>query len=160
MATRIRTIKVIRYRRYVPKYDFLKHWRVVRLWAMRKYKLSFVELEILISLYSEGLFDQYAFNKVCVTHKWNFKLLEDLIERKFIHCFRKRQSNTRAQYELTRSSRKMIASIYKKLQGEEIISEQGQNNPIFDPKKDSYSNRQLQLAIKEVNKDVNPTLPK
>lgn len=154
MATRIRKTKIIRYRRYVPKYDFLKHWRVVRLWAMRKYKLTSVELEIILALYSEGLFDRYAFDRVCITHKWNFTLLNDLIDRGFIHIFRKRQRNERAQYELTRASRKMVASIYKKLQGEEIISTNSINNPIFNPTKDSYSNRQLQKAIHEVNKDV------
>jgi hypothetical protein len=152
--TRIKKEKIIRYQRYVPKHDFLKNWRVIRLWAMRKYKISEVNLEILLALYSEGLFTQGQFDKVVMTNNWNKRRLDSLIEQGHIHIFRKRQKNAAAKYELTRSARKMCSSIYKKLTGEEKISESSVNNPIFKASNSSYANRQLQKAIKIVNDGI------
>ena len=152
--TRIKKEKIIRYQRYVPKHDFMKHWRVVRLWAMKRYEITEQNLEIILALYSEGLFTQRDFDMVVFTNNWSKKRLQNLIDAGWIHMFRKRQSHEAAKYELTFYGRKMCASIYRKLTGEEQIPENRVNNPIFKASNDSYSNKKLRQAIKRVNKDM------
>ena len=153
MATIIKKniTKIKWYHRREPKDDYMKNWRIIKYWAMKRYLISQADLELVLELYSEGLFTIKDFNRYCLTKTWNKKRLDQMIESGFIHVFKKRQSYSAAQYELTQSARKMCASIYRKLNGQEAISESPVHNPIYRPVNDSYSNRQLRKAIREVN---------
>ena len=43
-------------------YDYLKYWKIVRYWALRKYKITNTDLDFLLFLYSEGLFNKAKFD--------------------------------------------------------------------------------------------------
>jgi len=49
--------------RKVPDHDFLKYWRVIRFWVKKKYGLGTPELEMLLFLYSEQIFNKNQFKE-------------------------------------------------------------------------------------------------
>ncbi len=51
------------YERYQPKNDYLKYWKVVKQWANVKYDVGTADIEMMLFLYSEGLFTQKQFEE-------------------------------------------------------------------------------------------------
>ncbi len=41
-----------------PSHDYLKYWKVIKYWAKRKYSITTGELELMLFLYSEHLFNK------------------------------------------------------------------------------------------------------
>lgn len=152
--------RVIRYQRWIPRADYLKHWRTVRLWAMARYKLTNNELEIILALYSRGLFTHMEFNRVVDTYSWDKKRLQKMIDKGLIVMWRKRQYNEVAKYEITRNMRKMCLSIYRKLDGLEAMSEHFDNSPFHHRYKttDCFSHKQMRKEIRRFNIDNGHTV--
>lgn len=145
--------KVIEYQRWIPRADYMKHWRIVRMWAMARYGITMNELEIILALYSNGLFTHSEFNRVVDTYSWDRDRLQKMIDKGFIVMWRKRQANEVAKYEVTRQMRKMCLSIYRKLDGLEAMSEHPDNSP-FHHKSDTndcWSHRQMRKQIRRFN---------
>ncbi len=44
--------------RKAPPEDYLKYWKVVKYWVKRKYKINTGDLELMLFLYSEHLFNK------------------------------------------------------------------------------------------------------
>ena len=44
--------------RRIPTHDYLKYWRVIRYWVKAKYGLSTPDLDMLLFLYSEEMFNK------------------------------------------------------------------------------------------------------
>jgi hypothetical protein len=135
ILTKVRKI----YERSEPKNDYLKYWKVVKQWAKVKYNLGTADIEMMLFLYSEGLFNQKQFKD-----KW-------------IVVWRKRKGKESTLYELGFSGKRMCASIYKKLNMEETVSEDRRLNPIFNPNAD-YSKKVYRKIIKKMNKEVKKNL--
>ena len=51
--------------------DYLKYWRVIRYFVMRKYKLNTQELDMLLFLYSEEYFNVDKFKEFNKLLGWN-----------------------------------------------------------------------------------------
>jgi|TARA_R110000796_G_scaffold51680_12_gene121978 hypothetical protein len=123
---KIRKESIIRYRRQEPILDYMKYWRIVRQWAKVKYKLSQEDLDILFFLYSEQYFDKTKFAEFEQVLPWDKKRFKSLLDREWIHVWRKSGGGNRALYELTIKARFCITTLYKKLNGEDFpISETG-----------------------------------
>jgi hypothetical protein len=76
---------------------------------------------------------------------------------KWIVVWRKRKGKESTLYELGFSGKRMCASIYKKLNMEETVSEDRRLNPIFNPNAD-YSKKVYRKIIKKMNKEVKKNL--
>lgn len=152
--------KVIEYQRWIPTSDYLKYWHAVRLWAMANYKLSMNELEIILALYSSGLFTHSEFNAITCTYSWDKKRLQKMIDKGIIVCWRKRQGNEVAKYEITRNMRKMCSSIYRKLNGQEAMSEHYNNSPFHHRYEttDCWSHKQMRKEIRRFNLEMGHTI--
>ena len=111
--------------RITPSHNYLKYWRVIRYWIKAKYNLSTPDLEMLLFLYSEDIFNKDQFKK------------------------RKRQGNKATLYELTYKAKRIITMIYKKLNGEEI-AETAHSNPLFRSDA-SYMDKVYRNTIIEMN---------
>jgi len=120
-----------------PNNDYLKYWRVIRYFVKAKYGLTQSDLDVLLFLYSEKYFNKDKFEEFDELLSWDEDRFDRLLRDEWISCFRPYKG------------KRVIGSIYKKLNGEEIPVSQS-TNPIF-AKNVSYSDRKYREFIKEMN---------
>jgi len=143
----------VNYDRKEPKFDYLKYFRVIRYWAKRTHEVGLADIEMLFFLYSEKLFKRTDFNNYEELFSWDVSRFEKLLRDGWICVWRKSKGSEVALYEVSYKGKRLMVSIYKKLSGEESISESPQRNPIF--KKDSpYTDKVYRRAIKQMNKST------
>lgn len=131
--------------------DYLKYWRVVRHWAIRTYGLSQPDLEMLLFLHSERLFKKSDFKEFeCIfswdRHRWN-RLLND----GWISMWRDRHNGEAALFEVSRKGKQLMNTIYRKLEGKELISESPARNPMFKADA-SYSDNMLKRPLRKMKR--------
>lgn len=134
------------------KHDYLKYWRVIRQFMKVRYGLTQGDLELLLFLYSESYFDKSKFNEFDALLGWNRSRFENLRKDGWIEVFRKRQGKRKAIYKLTMKTNRMIQSMYRKLNGEEIPVSQ-KNNKLF-AKNVSYLDKKYRDMILEMNATI------
>tara|TARA_R100001591_G_scaffold19518_4_gene26893 strand:- start:117 stop:590 length:474 start_codon:yes stop_codon:yes gene_type:complete len=134
------------YDRKQPTNDYLKYWRVIRYWVKAKYGLTTPDLEMLLFLYSEQLFKKTDFKEYEELMSWDVNRFDRLLRDGWIHVWRKRSGKQATLYELTYKTRRIIDTIYKKLNGEEI----SERNPLFN-KNVSYTDKVYRNAIIKIN---------
>ena len=133
-------------------HDYLKYWRVIKYFTQIKYKLKAADLDMLLFLYSEKYFGKQKFNEFNELLPWDVKRFDKLLRDGWISVFRKRQGNKKTLYEISYKGKRMISSVYKKLNGEEIpMSESA--NPMF-AKNVSYSDKVYRNMIIRMNKYI------
>ncbi|MGA1740296.1 MAG: hypothetical protein ACO393_05500 [Methylophilaceae bacterium] len=143
----------INYDRRQPTFDYLKYLRVVRYWVKRTYGLSLADLEMLLFLYSERLFKRTDFNDYEELFSWDVSRFNDLLRDGWISVWRKSKGSEVALYEVSFKGKRLILTFYKKLAGDEPISESPQRNPIFK-NNSPYTDKVYKRAIKRMNKVI------
>jgi len=118
------------YDRTIPTHDYLKFWRVIRYFIKAKYGLTASDLDMLLFLYSERYFTKDKFHEFEKLMYWDEHRFKKLRTQKWISIFRPRAGNKKALYEIAYKGKRVINSMYKKLNGEEI-PESPTTNPIF-----------------------------
>jgi DNA-binding MarR family transcriptional regulator len=131
------------------KNDYLKYWRVLRYFIKAKYGIGTAELDMLLFLYSEKYFGKDKFDEFNELISWNKNRFALLLRDGWIEVFRKREGSSKTLYTLSHKSRKMINSLYKKLNGEEIPVHPTRN-PMFK-RNVSYTDKVYRNMIKEMN---------
>jgi hypothetical protein len=146
--------KVIRkrYDRKEPPNDYLKYWRVIKRWVKVKYGLSESELETLLFLYSEQYFGKDKFDEFNQLLSWNKNRFNKLLRDKWIVVWRKREGKKKTLYDLSLKSRRMLANVYDKLNGNEF-AESKSKNPMFRNNA-PYTDKVYRNYIKEINKSI------
>lgn len=141
----------INYDRRQPTFDYLKYFRIVRYWAKRTHGVGLADLEMILFLYSERLFKRSDFNDYEELFSWDISRFNDLLRDGWISVWRKAKGSETALYEVSYKGKRLIVSVYRKLSGEETISESPQRNPIFK-KNSPYTDKVYKRAIKRMNK--------
>jgi hypothetical protein len=131
------------------KHDYLKYWRVIQYYYKTKYKLTQAELDMLLFLYSESYFSKDKFRDFNELLPWDEKRFDKMRSEGWIEVFRKRSGKYKALYQLSYKAVRMISSLYKKLNGEEIPVSLSQN-PMF-LKNVCYSDKVYRNMVKEMN---------
>lgn len=132
------------------EFTFLKNWRIVRYYALKRYELSVHELEMLLFLYDEHIFDKDTFNSFARSMTWDKHRFSEMIKKKQIALWRQgKTSEYRKLYTLTQKSKLICSHIYKKLLGQELISENPYQNSIM--KGDTHTDRVYKSLIKKMN---------
>jgi len=132
--------------------NYLKYWRVVRYFIKAKYGLTTADLDILLFLHSEKYFSKDDFVEFDELLSWDKNRFENLRSQKWIEVFRKRSGKKKAIYQLSYKATRVMVSIYKKLEGEEI-PESASTNPVF-LRKVSYTDKVYRNYIKKMNKFI------
>jgi hypothetical protein len=101
---------------------------------------------MLLFLYSEQLFKKTDFKEYEELMSWDINRFDRMLRDGWIHVWRKRSGKQATLYELTYKTRRIIDTIYKKLNGEEI----SERNPLFN-KNVSYTDKVYRNAIKKIN---------
>tara|TARA_R110001592_G_scaffold331698_1_gene614714 strand:+ start:446 stop:928 length:483 start_codon:yes stop_codon:yes gene_type:complete len=135
-----------------PTHNYLKYWRVIKYWVKAKYGLSTPDLDMLLFLYSEEIFNKTQFKHFEELMSWDIKRFGRLLRDDWIHVWRKRQGKETTLYELSYKAKRIITLVYKKLNGEEI-AETAHSNPLF--RKDvCYMDKVYRNSIIEMNKFI------
>ena len=142
-----------RYERREPIDDFMKYWRVVRKWALDKYGVTTGERDLMFYLYSQHLFTTQEFKDFDLTLNWDTRRFYRLRKEGWISRWRDETvSQQKALYELSFKGKRMVRTVYKKLLGEERISEEPTHNPAYQGSA-SYSQRRNKKMIEKMNED-------
>ena len=129
--------------------NYLKYWRVVRFWAKAKYNLRTPELEMLLFLYSEEYFNKTKFKEFEQLMAWDVNRFNNLLKEGWIKVWRKKGGKHTTLYELSYKGKRVVATIYKKLSGEEIAESPG-INPLFRADA-NYMQKIYRSSIKKMN---------
>jgi hypothetical protein len=113
--------------------DYLKYWRVIRYFIKSKYGLTQEDLDM--------EFDELM--------SWNKNRFEQLRHDGWIEVFRKRLRDRKALYQLSYKAQRMLTSLYKKLEGEEIPTSPSSNKMFA--KNVKYNDKVYRNFIKEMN---------
>lgn len=140
------------------KHNFLKNWRIVRYYIKRKYDISSTELELLLYLYDSDLFTKKEFIKFSNTINWQRSKFKEMCDDGYIKTWREKQGKEAALYELTKKAKMICNQVYKKLTGEEVISEDPYQNCVF--KSDNFQDKIYRNLIKKMNEKTKETLYK
>ena len=114
------------------KRDYLKYWRVIRYFVMRKYKVNTQELDMLLFLYSEEYFNVDKFQEFNSLLGWNKNRFDKLKREGWIEVIRphNRRERKKALYGLSFKAVRMLGSIYDKLDGGPLPTSKS-NTPMF-----------------------------
>ena len=129
--------------------DYLKYWRVIRYFIKAKYSLSQGDLDMLLFLHSEKYFSKDKFLEFDELLSWDTDRFDRLLRDNWIIVFRKRVGKNKTLYGLSYKTIRVITSIYKKLNGEEIPTSLS-GNPMF-AKNVSYTDKVYRNFILEMN---------
>lgn len=140
------------YDRKEPTHDYLKYWRVVRFWVKATHGISTPDLEMMLFLYSEEIFDKKKFKDFGQIMSWDKNRFDRLLRDNWIIVWRKRYKNQKTLYELSFKGKKLINTVYKKLNGEEI-DEAPSNNILFRGNV-SYAGKVYRNRIIEMNEAI------
>ncbi len=132
--------------------NYLKNWRVVRYYIQKKYDLNIKELEIILYLYDMGVFTRKDLNEYARICSWGNQVSKLLVDRDLIRLWRKGEARQRDLFELTQPAKLICNHTYKKLNGEESISENPYRNDIFK------GSTQIDKAYKKLIKKMNQNL--
>lgn len=134
------------------KYDYLKYYRVVNRYYRKKYDLDQHELDMILFLMSERIFNKAKFQEYNEILSWNRKRFDNLLEKGWISVFRPESDGIKARYELSYKARRMVKSLYKMIVDKEI-PEKPTVNPMF--KKDvGFVDKVYRNFIKKINKET------
>jgi len=145
------------YIRKEPSNDYLKFYRVVRRFTLLKYDLSTSDLEMLMYLYTAGLFTYQEFIVYSSNFSWDKKRFKRMKDSGWIHMFRDKVGAEYRLYELTRHGRHIIGNMYKMLNCEMEIPMAQKNNPAVARR--NFSEKTLMLGIEQFNKYVRSKNP-
>tara|TARA_R110000823_G_scaffold292447_2_gene411230 strand:- start:9 stop:440 length:432 start_codon:yes stop_codon:yes gene_type:complete len=129
--------------------DYLKYWRVIRYFIKIKYGLSQGELEMLLFLKTEDYFSKDKFNEFDELLSWDVQRFDKMKRDGWIEVFRKRLRERKALYQLSYKAQRMLTSLYKKLEGEEIPTSPSSNKMFA--KNVNYNDKVYRNFIKEMN---------
>ena len=132
------------------QHDYLKYWRVIRYFFKAKYGLTQADLDMLLFLNSEGYFTKDKFDEFNELLSWDKDRFDRLLRDGWLQVFGK--SRRKNRYQLSFKAERMLISLYKKLNGEEIPVSQS-SNPMF-AKNVSYSDKVYRNMIIEMNKFI------
>ena len=132
--------------------DYLKYWRVIRYFIKAKYGITTADLDMILFLNSEIYFGKDKFQEFNNLLSWDEGRFKRLLRDGWIEVFRKREGVHKTLYSLSYKTKRVVNSIYKKLNGEEIPTSQT-SNPMF-AKNVSYSDKIYRNMIIEMNKFI------
>ena len=134
--------------------DYLKYYRIVKYWAMKKYNLTLVELELIFFLHSEHLFmktDMINFSKIYLDG-WSEQKFHDLQVKGWISRWRKGVGREGDLYELTHIGKTMVNDFYNYLDGSMQIPETSRSCTIFDRATSGPTDKQYAKQLSMMNK--------
>ena len=133
--------------------NLLKHYRVIRRWACRNNGLNDADLELLIYFDCMEYFTKQDFKIGTYAYSWDNRRWNRLLKEGWIVVWRTRNRTTQKYniYKVSFKCKQLISKMYRIMLGEEDIPSSEKRNSIMKGR--TYTDKVLQTAIKNVNKD-------
>lgn len=144
-------IIIINHMKYKPYADYLKYWRVIKVFIRHKYKLSSSDVDILLFIYSEGYFRYSDFWKFEVGMTWEKDRLKRLIAEGWVSMWRPSKNGQAALYEASYKAKTMMTDIYEKIELKSPVSEKPASNHMFRSDA-SYVEKASRPVIRKMNR--------
>lgn len=142
---------IVTKKQQAPLHDYLKYYRVVRYYVCKKYGITLLELEMLLFLYSEGLFTVERMKEYGYCFAWKRVTFEKMLEKGFIEIWREKKGAKR-KFQLSRQAKLMVAGVYGMLNGEKLIPERRGVGTMFLAKP-MYADKNYANVIRMINKE-------
>ncbi len=141
--------------RDVKEMNLLKHYRIIRKWACRNNDLTDADLELLIYFDCLDFFTRKDYEAGTFAYSWDNKRWGKLLKEGWIIVWRHRNRTTQKYniYKVSFKAKQLISRMYRIMLGEEDIPSSEKRNSIMRGK--TYTDKVLQTAIRNVNKDKN-----
>ena len=141
--------------RDIKDMNLLKHYRVIRKWACRNNGLNDADLELLIYFDCMEFFTKHDFKIGTYAYSWDNRRWNRLLKEGWIVVWRTRNRTTQKYniYKVSFKCKQLISRMYRIMLGEEDIPSSEKRNSIMRGK--TYTDKVLQTAINNVNKDKN-----
>jgi hypothetical protein len=133
---------------YYIKEDYLKYWPPVRYYMIRKYKITYGILDLLLFLYSERRFSKRRLDEICLSYYVSYYQLDYLLRRKFVKVFKEGPYKSSVIYTLTNRSKVIVEMCYDFLEGRKIPPKTFKDNPLL--RKAAGKAKRLEL-LKEIS---------
>jgi hypothetical protein len=140
--------------RDIKDMNLLKHYRIIRKWAIKNNNLNDADLELLIYFDCMEYFKKHDFMEGTYSYRWDNRRWHRLLKEGWIVVWRKRNHTTQKYhiYKVSFKCKQLISRMYRMMLGEEDIPI-SRRNIIMAGK--SYTDKVLKKAIEIVNKDKN-----
>jgi len=99
------------------KSNYLKYWRVVRHYVIRRWGLNTEDLDMLLFIYSEDYFSRERFKEFEKLVSWDEKRFKRLLKEEWITVFRPRFGSNRTLYQISFKGSQVVDFIYNRLEG-------------------------------------------
>ena len=141
--------------RDIKEMNLLKHYRIIRKWACRNNDLTDADLELLIYFDCLDFFTRKDYETGTFAYSWDNKRWGKLLKEDWIVVWRNRNRTTQKYniYKVSFKAKQLISRMYRIMLGEEDIPSSEKRNSIMRGK--TYTDKVLQTAIRNVNKDKN-----
>lgn len=139
--------------RDIKDMNLLKHYRVIRKWACKNNGLNDADLELLIYFDCMEYFTKQDFKTGTYAYSWDNRRWNRLLKEGWIVVWRHRNRTTQKYniYKVSFKCKQLISRMYRIMLGEEDIPTSEKRNSIMKGK--TYTDKVLQVAIKNVNSD-------
>ena len=138
--------------RDIKDMNLLKHYRIIRKWAIKNNNLNDADLELLIYFDCMEYFKKYDFMEGTYSYSWDNRRWHRLLKEGWIVVWRKRNHTTQKYhiYKVSFKCKQLISRMYRMMLGEEDMPISSRNSIM---KGKSYTDKVLKKAIEIVNKD-------
>ena len=126
---------------------------MIRKWVSKSCDLKDADLELLFYLDAINFFTKQDFKDGTHSYSWDNRRWNRLLKEGWIVVWRHRNRTTQKYniYKVSMKGKHLLNRIYRIMLGEEDIPETENSNKIM--KRNSYMDKVLSVAIKNVNKD-------
>ena len=137
----------------IKELGLLKHYRIIGKWVSKTCDLKEADLELLFYLDAINFFTKQDFKDGTHSYSWDNRRWNRLLKDGWIVVWRNRNRTTQKYniYKVSMKGKHLLNRIYRIMLGEEDIPETENSNKIM--KRNSYMDKVLSVAIKNVNKD-------
>ena len=137
----------------IKELGLLKHYRIIRKWVSKTCDLKEADLELLFYLDAINFFTKQDFKDGTHSYSWDNRRWNRLLKDGWIVVWRNRNRTTQKYniYKVSMKGKHLLNRIYRIMLGEEDIPETENSNKIMN--RNSYMDKVLSVAIKNVNKD-------
>lgn len=111
------------------KFDKSKHGRMlmylrpIRIHICERHQINEPDLEMLLYLFGVGYFKRSDFKQFQATYPFDYHRFNKLLAKGWFHMWRKNVGNKAAIYELTQKGKQVVIDMYRKIFGEQDVSE-------------------------------------
>jgi hypothetical protein len=133
--------------------EYLKYWKVVKMWMRITHDLTEAELDLLLFLHGEKYFCRRDYEQYNDLFTWDKRRFDKLVKKGWIERMHRGGKYNKSMHCITDKTRLVFNRMYRVLSMKELIPETRHNNPAF--KSDArFIDKMQQKNIVKMNEEI------